>query len=94
MTSLTKAIRDMIKQQKIQPTPPSRKLFEMEETSRLSVESDSNLNIRVHKVANGWVVNVNMENSVSHESVTHVCSAADNIVDKVNELVAIYKLQS
>lgn len=94
MTILSTAMRKLLSKQNIQPTRPSRKLFEMEETSRMSVESDSNLNIRVHKVANGWVVNVNMENSVSHESVTHVCSTTDSVVDKVNELVAIYKLQS
>jgi hypothetical protein len=93
MTSLTKAIRDAITRNKIL-TQPSRKLFEIEETARVSVEGESSLNIRVHKVANGWVVNVSMETNVSHDSETHVCSNTDSVVDKVNELVAIYKLQS
>jgi hypothetical protein len=94
MTSIVTAIRNMIKQQKIRPTPPTRNLFEVEETSRVGVEQESSLNIRLHKVANGWVVNVMMENSVGHESETHVCSSTDNVIDKVNEILAMYKLQS
>lgn len=89
MTSIVTAIRNMIKQQKLQPS-----FFGVEETSRLSVEQESSLNIRLHKVANGWVVNVMLENSVGQESETHVCSSTDNVIDKVNEIMAIYKLQS
>jgi hypothetical protein len=94
MTSIVTAIRNMIKQQKLQPTRPSRRLFEVEESNRVSVEQESSLMIRLQKVANGWVVNVMMENSVGHESETHVCSSTDNVIDKVNEIMAIYKLRA
>lgn len=94
MTILSTAIRKLLSKQNIQPTRPSRRLFDIEESPRVSVEQESSLNIRLQKVANGWVVNVVMENSVAHESETHVCSSTDNVIDKVNEIMAIYKLQS
>lgn len=69
-------------------------LFEIEESPRVSVESDSALNIRVHRVTNGWVVNTQIEANGSYESETHVCGVNDNVVEKITELVSIYKLNA
>lgn len=103
MTSLTEAIKQ-IKQMVIprsilmgsgrghRATP--RGLLELEESPRVSVEGESHMNIRVHKVANGWVVNKTVETSSGYESETHVCGNDDSVVDKVTELVALYKVNS
>lgn len=69
-------------------------IFEIEESPRVGVESESALNIRVHRVANGWVVNTQIEANGSYESETHVCGANDNVVEKITELVAMYKLNA
>jgi hypothetical protein len=72
----------------------SRNILEIEESPRLSVEADSNLTIRLHRVANGWVVNKTIESDGSYESETHVCGANDNVVEKITELVSMYKLNA
>jgi hypothetical protein len=66
----------------------------IQESPRVSVEGESNMNIRVHRVANGWVVSKTIENNGSYESETHVCADNDDLIGKVNELVAMFKLQA
>lgn len=72
----------------------NQKLFEIDESPRVSVESDSNLSIRLFRVANGWVINKHIEADGSYESETHVCGANDNLVEKVTELISMYKLNA
>jgi hypothetical protein len=75
-------------------TPNRLKPFDIEESPRVSVEGESNMNIRVHKVANGWVISKTIENSGSYESETHVCGNNDDLLAKVNELVAMFKIEA
>jgi hypothetical protein len=96
LPSLTRHIRKMIDNMVPSNKPKMRRggIIELEESPRVSVESDSTLNVRVHRVANGWVVNKTIEADGSYESETHVCGVNDNVVDKVTELVAMYKLNA
>ena len=96
MTSLTNAVKQMIKHATVgrsrRLTP--RNLLAIEETPRVSVEGESHMNIRVHKVANGWVVNKTVETQGGYESETHVCGSDDSVVNKVTELVSMYKINA
>jgi hypothetical protein len=69
-------------------------IIELEESPRVSVESESTFNLRVHRVVNGWVVNTTIEANGSYESETHVCGTNDNVVEKITELVAMFKLNA
>lgn len=84
----------MVSSRKGTPITNRPGIFELEESPRVSVESDSALNVRVHRVANGWVVNTQIEANGSYESETHVCGTNDNVVEKITELVSIYKLNA
>jgi hypothetical protein len=66
----------------------------IQESPRVSVEGESNMNIRVHRVANGWVVSRTIESNGSYESETHVCGDNDDLIGKVNELVAMFKIEA
>jgi hypothetical protein len=97
MGSLTSQIRQMIDNMVLGNKPKNRNIgrlgiHDVEESPRLSVEAENSINIRVHKVANGWVVNRTIENSGSYDSETHVCGNNDDLLAKVNELVAMFKL--
>lgn len=93
LTEIIKQIRDSITLgSSTKGSRPS--ILNIEETARLSVEGESSMNIRVHKVANGWVVNKTIESSGSYESETHVCGNNDDLLAKVNELVAMFKLEA
>jgi hypothetical protein len=96
MGSLVNHIRQMVDNMVLSNKPKMRRsgIVELEESPRVSVDSDSTLSIRLHRVANGWVINKTIEASGSYESETHVCGANDNVVDKVTELVAMFKLNA
>ena len=96
MGTFTTTIRQMIDNMVLSNTPKMRRsgIMEIEESPRVSVESDSTFNLRVHRVVNGWVVNTTIEASGSYESETHVCGANDNVVEKITELVSMYKLNA
>ena len=100
MGSLSSAIRQMIDSMTLGATKGqmkgrgSRNILDIEESPRLSVESENSMNIRVHKVANGWVVNKSIETGGIYESETHVCGNNDDLLAKVNELVAMFKIEA
>jgi hypothetical protein len=96
MGSLVNHIRQMVDNMVLSNKPKMRRsgIIELEESPRVSVESDSTFNLRVHRVVNGWVVNTTIEANGSYESETHVCGTNDNVVEKITELVAMYKLNA
>lgn len=96
MGTFTTTIRKMVDNMVLSNTPKMRRsgIVELEESPRVSVESDSTFNLRVHRVVNGWVVNTTIEADGSYESETHVCGANDNVVEKITELVSMYKLNA
>jgi hypothetical protein len=96
MGTFTTTIRKMVDNMVLSNTPMMKRsgIIELEESPRVSVESESTFNIRVHRVANGWVINKTIEADGSYETETHVCGANDNVVDKVTELVAMFKLNA
>ena len=96
MGSLVNHIRQMVDNMVLSNNPKMRRsgIIELEESPRVSVESESTFNLRVHRVVNGWVVNTTIEANGSYESETHVCGTNDNVVEKITELVAMYKLNA
>lgn len=96
MNKFTTTIRQMIDNMLLSNKPKMRRsgIVEIEESPRVSVESDSTFSLRVHRVVNGWVVNTTIEANSSYESETHVCGANDNVVEKITELVSMYKLNA
>ena len=96
MGSLVNHIRQMVDNMVLSNKPKMRRsgIIELEESPRVSVESESTFNLRVHRVVNGWVVNTTIEANGSYESETHVCGTNDNVVEKITELVAMFKLNA
>lgn len=94
IVDLIKAARKIVTSSRGTPITNRSGVFELEESPRVSVESDSTFNLRVHRVVNGWVVNTTIEANGSYESETHVCGTNDNVVEKITELVAMYKLNA
>ena len=100
MGSLVNHIRQMVDSMTLGATRGQMKglgkrgIIELEESPHVGVESESTFNLRVHRVVNGWVVNTTIEANGSYESETHVCGTNDNVVEKITELVAMYKLNA
>lgn len=68
-------------------------LIEIDRSARVSIEEQSGLNIRIHRVDNGWVVNSYSYHKDSHLTQTRVCKADENVMDVVEEVVSLYKIK-
>ena len=91
MSSITNQVRNLLGRLNVSPRPTPLEM-DVVESPRLRIETDTYVNIRLHKVENGWVVQSYHEKKNNTMGSTRVVPDDADVMKEIEASVAIFKI--